>query len=108
MKLSTNKWFGLVKMLAPMILSTVNPRLAPIADKITYGIEEAEAIKGASGADKLKHVQNIALDAANSINAATGKETVDKASLNEAVQEGVDTVIAVLNVKKKSDVDGNK
>lgn len=85
-----------------MILSTVNPKLAPIANEITDGIEEAELINGASGADKLKHVQNIANNAADAINNAHGSEVINKAQLNIAVTDGVNTVIDVLNVKKKS------
>lgn len=84
-----------------MILSTVNPKLAPLSDAITDGIEQAESMKGLSGADKLKHVQAIAADAADAINTAHGSEVVNKAGLNKAVTEGVDTVVAVLNVKKK-------
>lgn len=99
MKISGSKWFSLIKLIAPIVLSNVNPRLAPISDAITDGIEQAESMKGLSGADKLKHVQTIANDAADAINTAHGTVLVNKAGLNEAVQEGVDTVIAMKNVK---------
>jgi hypothetical protein len=100
--MTKNKWFALVKMLAPIILTTVRPELAPIADKITDGIEEAEKLKEAGTIkDKLKHVQLIASNAADSINIAKGKEVIDKEHLDAAVNEGVSTVIHAINIVNK-------
>lgn len=98
------KWLSLVKLLAPIILTTVKPELGPIAGEITEAINEAEQIKGANGPEKLQHVKNIANNAANAINTAKNKEVVDKATLNKAIEDGVNTVVAVTNlIQKKSD-----
>ena len=70
-------WFEAIKMLVPLIISLVNPKLAPLASSITAGINEAESIPGASGTDKLTHVVNIATASANAINQATGKTIVN-------------------------------
>lgn len=94
-----NKWLQLAELLAGPVLSIVNPKLAPIAPQISAGIQEAEQLKAAGTiTDKLAHVQNIANIAANSVNTAAGKTVVDTSSLNTAVQEGVDTAIAAINL----------
>jgi len=102
--MNKTKWLSLVKLLAPIILTTVKPGLAPIAGNITDAINEAEQLKGAKGTDKLQHVKNIANSAADAINNAKSKEVIDKATLNKAIDDSVNTVISVVNmVQKKSD-----
>lgn len=103
--MSKSKWFALVKMLAPIILTAVKPELAPIADKITDSIEEAEQLKDAGTIqDKLKHVQSIASNAADTINTVKGKEVVDKTNLDETVKNAVSTVISAINIVNKEAV----
>lgn len=60
-----------ISKIAPALLA-LTP-LAPIADDIMAAIQEAEAINGASGPEKLAHVVNIAVDAAKAINTSAGK-----------------------------------
>jgi hypothetical protein len=97
-----SKWLQLVQMLAPTILTTIKPSLAPIASNITSGIQIAEDLKNAGTiTDKLAHVQGIALQAAGVVNTAAGKNVIDTSSLNAAVQEGVDTTVAVVNLIHK-------
>lgn len=98
----TNKWLALVKMLAPIILASVKPELAPIGQEITDAIGEAEQIKGKSGPEKLEHVKNIAKGAARAVNTAKGKEVIDPANLDAAITAGVNTVVEVANVVTKS------
>jgi len=99
-----NKWLALVKLLAPIILTTVKPELAPIAGNITDAIGEAEQIKGATGQEKLAHVKNIAVSTANSINTAKGKTVIDPTSLTGAIDQSVSTVVSVVNlIHEKTD-----
>lgn len=103
--ISKSKWFALVKLLAPIILTTVKPELAPIADKITDGIEEAEKMKDEGKLqDKLQHVQAIAKNAAETINTIKGKEVVDKTSLDETVKAAVTATINAINIVNKEAV----
>src|SRR5579859_6329969 len=88
----------LAQMLAPMIITTLNPKLAPLAGAVAQGIAEAEQIPGAKGSDKLQHVLNIADQAAAGVNNAAGKQVVDPATLHEASTEAIDTTVAVLNL----------
>lgn len=96
--MSKKKWLSLIQMLAPIILTSVKPELAPIAGNVSSAIQEAEQIKGATGADKLQHVQNIAHAAADSVNTAVGKEVVHIPTLDNAIQDGVSTVVSVANL----------
>lgn len=98
----SNKWLDLVKLLAPIIIGTVKPELVPISAKITAAIDSAEQIKGASGADKLKHVQEIADAAADSLNAVKGHVVLDKTKLDETVSEAVNAVVAATNIVVKN------
>lgn len=102
--MNKRKWLGLLKMLAPIIVTTINPKLGPIAGNIVEGIEEAEHIGGASGKDKLQHVQNIGKILANQVNTAQGKEVINEDELDSAIEEVASTVVSVVNlVTKKSE-----
>jgi hypothetical protein len=97
-----SKWLALVRTLAPIILTSVKPELAPIADQITSAITEAEAIKGANGSAKLQHVKNIATNAINSLNVAKGKEILNTNDVNNAVDTAVSTVVQAINLIHKN------
>lgn len=96
--MSKSKWLSLIQMIAPIVLTAVKPELAPIAGNVTAAIQEAEAMKGASGADKLQHVINIGHAAADAVNIATGKEAIHIPTLDNALQDGVSTVVSVANL----------
>ena len=98
-----SKFLFLAKTFGPLIVRTVNPKLGPIADKITDAIGEAESIPEATGKDKLKHVQEIVRDAVE-ISNATGKTNIDVHTLDSAVDGTVTKVIEVINVVKTDDV----
>lgn len=97
MHMNWKKFAQVVNILGPQILGLVNPSLVPIAGKITHAIVEAEAIPGATGAQKALHVKNIAQDAVTSANLAGAN--IDAGAVDESIQEGIDTVIAVTKIK---------
>jgi len=97
-----SKWRALIQTLAPIILTSVKPELAPIAGQITDAINEAELIKGASGSAKLQHVKNIATNAINSLNVAKGKEILNTTDVNNAVDTAVSTVVQAINLIHKN------
>jgi hypothetical protein len=101
-----NKWLQLAQLLAPIILSTIKPELAPIAGDISQGIQTAEQMVGAKGIQKLAYVQDLAAKTADAVNVAKGKVVVDPAGLNVAVEQGVNTTVAVLNLLHKQVVAG--
>lgn len=97
MHMNWKKFALVVNMVGPQILTLVNPELAPIAGKITHAIVEAEAIAGASGVEKAMHVKNIAQDAVTSANLAGAN--INASAVEESIQEGIDTVVAVTKIK---------
>lgn len=95
-----SKWHlfaELAKQYVPLVVSTVNPKLAPLGSVIAHGIGEAELIPGASNSEKLAHVQALAMDTAASLN-ASGKTHIDLNTLNEAVDGVVTTGIKVVKL----------
>jgi hypothetical protein len=96
----SGKWHrfaALAELFVPMVISTVNPRLAPLGSVIGHAIGQAEAIPGASNSEKLAHVQAIAHDTAAALN-ASGKTHVDMVGLDEAVSSAVTTSIQVVKL----------
>lgn len=86
------------KFLAPLVLSAIDPKLAPLGSTISHGIEVAESLPGATNQQKLASVQLLAHDTALAINQAHGTEVVTINGLDEAVAHGVSTTISVLNL----------
>lgn len=95
-KFNWKRFAQVVKTVAPIILVTVNPALAPIAATIADAISEAEAIPGATGPDKLQHVKNIVAEVAPTI------PGVDEGAVNASLENGVNTVISVTKVLEKT------
>jgi hypothetical protein len=88
----------LAQLLAPTIITTLNPKLAPLAGSIASGIAEAEEIPGASGKDKLQHVLNIVDDTAAGVNSTAGKQILDPNVLHAAATEAINTTVEIINL----------
>lgn len=95
------KWLALAKLLAPIIITSVKPELAPIVGEVTDAIVEAEQIKGATGPQKLEHVTKIAINTAKTINVAKGKEIINVDELSSAINSGITTVVRAINIVNK-------
>jgi hypothetical protein len=98
-KLTSNKWFALITGLAPLILSNIKggDKIAPVIPVIVSGIQEAEQIKGASGADKKAHVLKT-VEAGVAAANATGKVKLDTAEVQAVASDGIDAVIGAVHV----------
>ena len=94
-------FLSILKMVLPMVVTTINPKLTPIVGEIQDGMIEAEAIKNASGKDKLAHVQNLAKDAADSVNTAKGQVIINPDEVHSAVDDVASTTIAITNMLHK-------
>lgn len=92
-----HKFAELAKLFAPLVISTINPKLAPVAEKIADAIGEAESMPNASGMDKLAHVKTIAIDSVTTANSLAGKELIPVNGLDEAITESVNTAVDVIN-----------
>lgn len=92
------KDFGhVLEQIAPIALSVipgVPPVLIPL---VVHGIQTAEAIPGATGAQKKAAALDLVNTGIASTNAAAGKQVIDPTAIN-AVGEGIDTVVGVVNL----------
>lgn len=96
------KWLELVKLFVPLALAQ-NPKTAPLAPYIVEGIAAAEAIPGAKGADKAKAAKKVAITFINARNAAMpGHTPIDVNAVDDAIDSGIETGVAVVNVVHKS------
>lgn len=90
-------WLELVKFLAPIILSRINPHLGQVSTSIVTGITEAEAMNNASSEEKLGHAVNITNAAVAAINAGTGKKLINPEVVNDTAGSAISTIVDVVN-----------
>lgn len=98
MKIHFGKFKSLVRVLGPMVLASVpgGDKIAQHVDVVLGAIEEAEAMKGASGADKKAHVLAIVAAGVQEAN-ASGKVHLDPAAAQAIASHGADAIIATVN-----------
>ncbi len=96
---TVNKWLALAQMLAPVVLMNVphGDKIAPYVPIITAGIQEAQQIPGASGADKKAHVMNLAMAAFQSLQ-QTGKVHLSASDFQATVGAGIDATVGTINL----------
>ncbi len=92
-------WLLLAERFAPLILSFIpalhaHPAIIPA---ISQGIQIAEQIPGASGADKKAAVVALVNTGIAAANASTSAPVIDQASTAAAVSAGIDATIAAIN-----------
>lgn len=90
-------WLQLVQTMGLAALQA-SP-LAPIAAPVAVAIAEAEAI-GGSGKDKLAHVMNVAVAAAET--AQDLGVNIDPATVRSAGEKAISTAVEVVNVVHKA------
>ena len=98
MKFNLSRFVEVVDRIGPAVIAVVpgGDKIAPLVPKIVHGIKEAQAIKGASGAEKKQHVINASTDGADVATAAGVK--VSKDEIAAIASKGIDTVIEAVHV----------
>lgn len=99
MKFNLHKFIEIVSTVGPVVLATIpgGDKIAPMIPRIVEGINAAEAIKGASGADKKRHVLNVVEQAIGVAN-QTGKVSISAEEVKAITSQGIDTVVATVHV----------
>jgi len=90
------RWLTIVRGLLPwafMLIPGLPPVLVPT---IIQGIEEAQQLKGASGADKKAHVVALVELAITGINSK--RKVIDEVTVLPVVKSAIDTGIALVNL----------
>ena len=91
------QFFTKVGKVAPGLMA-MHPALAPIAGPVAAAIYEAEAIKGATGEQKLAHVVAVAVESAKAVNAGAKKKILDPVEVKQAAAAVVSATVNVANV----------
>jgi hypothetical protein len=95
------KWYQVFQFVLPLVAQFF-PKIIPLVPYIQQGVTEAQAIAGASNADKLEHLTNVVKDGAAAIS-LTGTVTIDPNEaanvLNSAVSV-VDSFHAILKANQ--------
>lgn len=94
-------WKAILHLAVPIICAVV-PAAAPLAPFIIAGISEAEAIKGASSAEKKAHALNIITAGATATNVAAGKVVIDPMLVTATASQAIDTAVGVTNLIHKN------
>ena len=93
------RWIELVKLVVPVVLSVVNPALAPLATIIIHGITEAEALGAAqTGAAKRAHVLGIVEAGVAGTNLTAGRAVIDPIQAEATAGTVIDATVAVTNL----------
>ena len=93
----------IAQVVAPFVLAMV-PGIPPsIIPALIHGIQVAETLPGADGAAKKKVVLDLASTAISATNDAAKKQVIDPTAIN-AISNGIDTTIGVINLVKGKQV----
>ncbi len=102
MKFDFHKFLAIVATVGPgVLLLTGGGAIAPLVPVIIHAIGEAEAIKGATAAQKKAHVLAI-VEASVATANATGKVQLDLPEVLAVSSTGIDTVIGTVNIVAKA------
>jgi hypothetical protein len=92
-------WLKAVAKIAPTILA-LTPA-APIAPWVALGIQAAEGIPQASGAQKLEIAKVIAKVGVAAVNAQAGSTVINPAAADELLASSINAVVAATNLAHK-------
>lgn len=96
--LTKSQWFDLLKMIVPTLVAAAVPGGVVLGPVVLKGMEDAENLKKANGADKKAHVIALVTDAVIGINTAHGDTVLDPATTVAAAGSAIDLTIAMLKL----------
>lgn len=79
-----------------------NLNLLTLLPLIMHGIQTAEGMKGASGAEKKARAIDLVRIGLSGVETATGKHPLDIPETAAAVDNGIDAVVSMVNAVKKA------
>lgn len=94
------KWFQVFQFVLPLVAQFL-PKIIPLVPYIQTGVVEAQAIAGASNADKLAHLTNVVKAGASAVT-ATGKAKIDPEEAAQILQSAVVVVDSVHTILKSN------
>lgn len=100
--MSKTKWLGFLKLIVPIVLPMINPKLAKVTPFVVHGMEVAEQLPGKTGPEKLAITNELVNTGIVGMNTAAGKEIVDPVEVNAALNQAVSTAVAIVNLATKN------
>lgn len=94
-------WLKNIEFIAPLILPLIPGFPAVLTPFVVKGIQHAETIEGADGKTKLAAAVNEVNNGIEALNAVK-PGVVNPSAVNSAIVNGINTVIAVTNIKTQS------
>lgn len=94
--MSLPNWLRILAQIGPQVL--LFTPLAPIAPVVVSAIGEASAMAGATKAEKLAHVVNIATDAAAAVNVHVGHEVINPAVIQATAASAISSAVQITNM----------
>lgn len=95
------KWLETIGSIAPLVMQFI-PGCAPLAPYVSFGVQQAEKIPGASGAQKRDIAIAIAKAGVGATNALKGSTLIDPAISDETIGATVDAVVGITNIVHKA------
>lgn len=92
------KWIQAVEMLLPIVFLLIPRFPALLVPVVIHGIEEAQAIPGASGIEKKNHVLELVKLSAAGINAAAHRIVINIDRDFPLIERGIDLAMSVVGI----------
>ena len=102
MSVFNSRWFHLIGVFAPTILTLVIPGGAVLGPLVSAAISEAELIPGATGEAKKDHVLGVVVNGLTLLNKIAGKPVADATAVTLAIGSAIDTTIQIVNALHKA------
>lgn len=90
-------WLSLIASQTGSVLSVIRGA-APLVGIVTTAIQTAEALRGATGAQKLAHAQQLVVAGAAATNEIAGRTVIDPAVANIVAAEAISTIVDTANL----------
>lgn len=97
MGMDKRKWLSLGTSLLPIILGAVGvpPIVIPL---VVHGMQTAEQIEGATGAEKKAHVLDLVKTGITAMNEGAGRVIADPNRVTSVVSQGIDVGVQTVNL----------
>jgi hypothetical protein len=100
MKFNLTKFLAVLRQVGPIVLASVpggDKLPSDLVETIVDAVGSAQQIKGATGAEKKKHVMAVVAAGVKTAN-ATGKVMLDAAEVEAIASHGVDAVVGTVHL----------
>lgn len=95
-------WKTALRLVLPLVIQAKAPKLAPLTPILVSTAEDVEDIFHGKGAEKLSHVVDAGVDAAELVNASKGRVVIDPAQMHTDGAQAVSLAVDIVNMITKA------